>query len=179
LPALTLSTDLPVAFSSKQAGSLVAMLGMGGGAGLSWGLNTVTEINKFPITPAGYTYVSNDFFTDNGKVIRGSSSITNNSMVVSGDSGGANFTYNTTTQKWELAGINEVTGSYTDYSGSYDGNGTFSGMVQLDTYATQINAIVSPPTVDTPTMPLPALFVMACLLFLTASRSLGRRDAHG
>lgn len=171
LPSLTLSTGLPVAFSSKQTGSLVAMLGFGGGYGLTWGLDTATEINEL-ITPGGYTYVSTDFFTDNGQVVRGSSSITNNATLVDGDSGGGNFTYNATTRKWELTGINEVTGSYSDYSGNYAGNGTFSGMVQLNIYATQINAIVNtPPVTDTPTMPLPALFVMACLLLLAASHS--------
>jgi hypothetical protein len=179
LPPLILSVSLPVAFSATQAGSPVALLGFGGGHGLTWGFDTVTEINQ-SITPDGFSYVSNDFFTDNGTVVRGSSSITNNWTLGGDDSGGGDFTYNSATGKWELTGINEVTGSYSDYSGNFDGNGTFSGMVQLDTYAPQINGIVNPSLAnDTPTMPLPALFVLACLLILAASRSLGTRRARG
>jgi len=191
LPLPIRSSD-PVAFSPTQAGSLVAMLGFGGGNGnLTWGVDNVTEINEYPVTPSNYSFVSNDFFTDDGEVQRGSSTITNESSVVSGDSGGGDFIYNTTTRRWELAGINEVTGSYDGYNPvtdqNYDGNGNFSGMVQLDnnaavmsTYASQINAYVSStaPISDTPTMPLPALVVMGCLLFFAAARSFKVKDAR-
>jgi hypothetical protein len=170
LPPLILSVSLPIAFSATQGGSSVAMLGFGGGHGLTWGLDTVTEIDE-SVTPDGYTYVSNDFFTDNGEVVRGSSNITNNWTLVGNDSGGGDFTYNSATGKWELTGINEVTGQYSNSSV------TFSGMVQLDTYASQINSIVYP--IDTPTMPFPGLLLLACLLFLAVSRSLGTRRARG
>ncbi len=179
LPNLILSTGLPVAFSATQAGSSVAMLGFGGGHGLTWGLDIVTETDQL-LTPGGYTYVSNDFTTDDGQVNRGSSSITNNSTLVGNDSGGGNFTYNSVTSKWELTGINEVVGSYDGYdpvANNYSyGNGNFSGMVQLDTYASQINDIVSPPGGDTPTMPPFALLVLAGLLIFVSVRSLGTKD---
>jgi hypothetical protein len=183
LPPLIISAHPPVAFSSSQAGSSVAILGYGGSApNLSWGLNTVTEINVSVDLTQGspsYPFISNDFLTDDGAVNRGSSSITNNFTLYGGDSGGADFIFNATTGKWELAGINEITGSYSNYSGTYDGNGYFSGMVQLSTYASQINAIVNPAPTDTPTMPLPALLVMACLLLMAASHSLRTRNARG
>jgi hypothetical protein len=109
-------------------------------------------------------YISNDFFTDNGPISNGSYNLNNQSTVVSGDSGGGDFSYNTTTQKWNLIGINEVTGSYSNSSV------TFSGMVQLDTYVSQINAIAFP--ADTPTMPFVGVLLLGGLLFLTASLSL-------
>jgi len=144
LPSLTLSLNLPVAFSATQAGSSVAMLGFGGGAGLTWGLDTVTEINEQIDLRPNYPYVSNDFLTDNGVTTHGSSSINNMSTLVGGDSGGADFTFNAATQKWELTGINEVTGNYTN-----DPSKTFSGMVQLDTYAAQIDSITETPEPQT------------------------------
>jgi len=168
---LTVSTNAPSAYIPPQAGTPVAMLGMASPQGLSWGYDTITETNQF-ITPGGYSYTNTDFFTDNGIVKRGAPGtyITNNATVISGDSGGGDFTYNTTTKKWELSGINEVTGSYEDYSGYYYGNGTFSGFVQLSTYAPQIASTAVPPSNDTPTMPVPALIIMACLLLFVASR---------
>jgi hypothetical protein len=130
LPALTLSTTDPVAFAYGTPGSQVAMLGYGGGLE-SWGYNTVTSINQL-VTPEGFSYVSNDFFTALGAITStnpsgpGSQSITNNAQLVGGDSGGGDFIYNSTTGQWELAGINEAVG--TD-NGQY-----ISAFVQLDTY---------------------------------------------
>jgi hypothetical protein len=168
LPSLILSTSPPTVFSSKVAGSSVAMLGYGGNYGLTWGLDIVTETNEeVPLT--GTSYTSLDFFTDNGTVNRGASSITNNSTVVDGDSGGADFIYNATTGKWELAGINEITGDYSNYSGTYYGNGTFSGFVQLSSYASEINPIINP--VDSPAMPWPALLGLGFSLALAAMQS--------
>jgi hypothetical protein len=178
LPPLTIGTNPPVAFLPPQAGTSVAMFGFGGDAGhLTWGVDTVTEINEL-VTPSGNTYVSDDYFCDNGTVTRNSSSITNSSTLISGDSGGANFTYNATTGIWELEGINEVTGSYSGVSGNpYYGNGTFSGMVQLNTYAPQINALVFAQAVaDTPTLPFPGLIILAILLCLSASSWLRKEE---
>jgi len=160
LPVLTLSTNLPA------VGDSVALLGYGGGQGLTWGYNSVTAIDQ-PITPGGYTYVSNDFLTD----LTGN----NQAILVTGDSGGGDFIYNGRTRKWELTGINEVVGTYTDDQGDTI---TTSGFVQLDTYANQINAIVgsTPPEVDTPTLPLPGLVLLAGLLFgaaVTGGRRVG------
>jgi len=198
LPSLIISSGAPVAFASKQIlGSTAALLGIGGASvatdAPSWGIDTVTEIDEpLPVTAtingASYTFNSHDFFTDNGTVTRGSHpynwSIINNSMVVNGDSGGGDFIYNSTTQKWELAGINEATGSWTGANGDpYYGNGSFSAFVQLSYYASQITPIIETAYVipavptDTPTMPLPAVAALACALLLAASRSLGKNRA--
>lgn len=142
LPTLTLSLTDPVAFTQTQAGSQVVMLGYGGGQGETWGYNTVTQTNV-SVTPGGFGYVSNDFLTVTGTYHSGSASVDNPSTVVVGDSGGGDFIFNSTTGLWELAGINEVTGTGT--FGPQNQNVPFSGMVQLDTYASQINSIIAAP----------------------------------
>jgi hypothetical protein len=164
LPPLTISTTAPTTMSS------VTMIGYGGDGGVeTCETNNVMYINQ-SITPKGYTYVSNDFLTLTDSYAKGSVT-SNTAQVISGDSGGGDFIYNSSTSQWELAGVNEVNGVATIGSTNYG----YSGMVQLDTYATQINAFVSSttPAADTPTMPIPALFVLALLLFLAASRRLG------
>ena len=179
LPPLILSSSDPIPFAYGTTGSSVVIIGYGGNEGESWGLNTVTEINEL-ITPQGFTYVSNDFLTLTGTTTydnphgSGSKSITNNAQLVSGDSGGGDFVYNAATKQWNLAGINEVSG--TDTEGQ-----ALSGFVQLDTYASQINAIsdVPPVPTDTPAMPLPGLVVMAWLLFIVATRSFGMGASQG
>jgi len=140
LPSLTLSLNPPVPFSQTQTGSSVAMIGFGGSHGETWGLNTVTQIDQTIDLHPTFPYVSNDFFTVSGQFFDGPASITNNYQFVSGDSGGGDFIFNIATQTWELAGINEVTGN-----GTLNGqNVNFSGMVQLNTYASQIASIVTP-----------------------------------
>jgi hypothetical protein len=140
LPSLTLSLNPPVPFSRTQTGSTVAMLGFGGGHGETWGVDTVTQINELVDLHPSFPYVSNDFFTVDGQFFDGPASIINNYQLVSGDSGGGDFIFNAATQTWELAGINEVTGS-----GTFNGqNVNISGMVQLNTYASQIQAVVTP-----------------------------------
>jgi hypothetical protein len=117
------------------------MLGYGGGT-YAWGLNNVTEIDQ-SVTPDGYTYVSNDFYTHRGTFTDGSNTITNNAQLIGGDSGGGDFIYNTTTGLWELAGINEVTGTDSSFDGQT--NVPLSGFIQLNTYAAEINGIVATP----------------------------------
>jgi len=144
LPSLTLSGSPPVPFSQTQTGSSLAMLGFGNGGGTNetWGLDTVTQIDQ-EVDVSGFS--SNDLFTINGQYFDGSASITNNAQVVLYDSGGGDFIFNTTTQTWELAGINEVTGS-----GTINGqNVTFSGMVQVNTYQSQIQGIIATPEPST------------------------------
>jgi hypothetical protein len=155
LPSLVLPLAPPVPFSQFQTGSSVAMLGYGGGAGETWGLDTVTQINQLIDLRPTYPYITNDFLTINGTYFDGPASVTNNSQVVAGDSGGGDFIFNIATQTWELAGINEVTGSGTFNSQ----NVTFSGMVQLNTYQAQIASIITPPT------PEPALWELLSLGF--------------
>ena len=141
LPSLVLPLAPPVPFSQFQSGSMVAMLGYGGGTGETWGFDTVTQINQLVDLNPTYPYVSNDFLTVNGTFHDGTASVTNNSQVVGGDSGGGDFIFNIATQTWELAGINEVTSNGTFNSQDV----TFSGMVQLNTYEPQIAAIVATP----------------------------------
>lgn len=127
LPALSILPTDPVPFSQNQAGDSIAMIGYGGGKGETWGYNTVTEVNSQQQVSF---YNSNDFETDLGTTTAGTSSVTNTAFLVSGDSGGGDFLFNPATQKWMLAGLNEA---IDDQNNSY--------LVQLDTYAAQINAI--------------------------------------
>jgi hypothetical protein len=135
LPSLKIATIAPVPFSKTRAGSSVAMLGYGGGAGESWGLNTVTAIN---IPASVESFVTNDFETALGTTtLTNGSSVTNTAYLVGGDSGGGDFIFNSASQTWMLSGINEAVD---DSNNSY--------MVQLNTYASQINAIIAVPEPD-------------------------------
>ena len=171
LSPLTISQSAPTPFAQGQAGSSVVLIGYGGSyPNENWGYDTIDFINQL-ITPSGNTYVSNDFITAYGTYTSGTASSTNNSNLVSGDSGGGDFIYNTVTKKWELAGINEVTGTGTFNNQTL----TISGYVQLSSYASQINSLVNLPGNDSPTLPLPGLLFLACLLFFIASRALATR----
>ena len=108
------------------------MIGYGGGA-LSWGLDTVTNADM-SVTVTGYPYDSIDFETAYGSTTVGSNSATNNTTLISGDSGGGDFIYNSSTGRWMLAGINEA---IDQYSNSY--------MVQVRAYASQIKGVASVP----------------------------------
>ncbi len=146
LPPLTLSLNPPTAFSQTQPGSSVVMLGFGsGGLGETWGVDHVSLTNIL-INPQSTSYFSNDFITVNGTFNDGAANSINNSTLVGGDSGGADFLFNATTQTWELTGINEVTGSGTlspqDNPGDVQ-SVTLSGMVQVNTYQSQIQSIMA------------------------------------
>lgn len=145
LPSLTLSLAPPVPFSQFQPGSSVAMLGFGGGHGETWGLDTVTQINQTVDLHPSFPYISNDFLTINGTYHDGSATNINSYQLVGGDSGGGDFIFNVGTQTWELAGINEITGT-----GTFNGQDVgLSGMVQLNTYAAQIQSVVATPEPET------------------------------
>src|SRR5271154_3302761 len=165
LPQLTISMNDPIAFAFGVTGSGVVMVGYGGRQGETWGFNTVTQINQ-PITLQGASYVSNDFFTVlgansyNNPGGSGSQSITNNAQLVGGDSGGGDFIFNSATGQWELAGINEAVG--TTNQGQY-----VSAFVQLDSYAAQIEADMTP-------VPLPPS-LWPTLLGLGGLATLGHR----
>ena len=157
------------------------MIGYGGG-NKSWGYNQVTLANQL-ITVDGYSYNSTDFITTVGTVSNGSTTQTNNSQLVSGDSGGGDFIYNSTLGEWQLAGINEAIGTGASI-GKYEGhwyiaddaadlpsgstdvqnNVDFSAMVQIDEYASQIDAIVDAPEPPVWALLLGGVFVSRRLL---------------
>ncbi len=150
LPALTLSTSDPAYFYGT-GGSQVVILGYGGSSpdgNESWGVNTVTQTNDSVALP-GTSYVSNDFLTVGGTTTISGHSVTNSAQLVAGDSGGGDFIRNPATGLWQLAGINEAVG--TTPQGQQ-----LSAYVQLDSYAPQIEAVISP-------VPLPASgWLMVC-----------------
>jgi len=174
LNPLTLSQAPPTAFFDTPPGSQDVMIGYGGGQGETWGTGSVSFIDQLQ-QPQGLPYISNDFLVLYGSYTFSLGSFNNTATLVGGDSGGGNFIYNTQTHDWELAGINEVVGTGTVEGQDFN----YSGMVQLSTYAAQINALVNPPASDSPTLPVPGLLVMACLLLWAASRSLGKSARHG
>jgi hypothetical protein len=136
LPSMSVATAAPKALSTSQNGSVVAMIGNGGGK--SWGVNSVTKITTL-VQVASYT--NYDFVTAYGTSTAGSHSATNNYTFIGGDSGGGGFIYNTSTSKWQLSGLNEAVDAS---HGSY--------LVQLSNYASQINSVISAasaPGVDT------------------------------
>jgi hypothetical protein len=169
LPALPLRATDPVA-----DGSYVVMTGYGDGASMTnetWGYNLVTEINQL-LTPEGGPWITNDFVTLTGAASNGHHATGNYYQVVSGDSGGGDFIFNSTSGHWELAGINEVNGGVTYPNGSTQ---NFSGFVQLDTYAAEIEATITP-SVDTPTLPAWAMILLGATLFLVAAPFLSVRS---
>jgi len=126
LPPLAIATTLPLPLSNNQSGSKIVMIGYGGGAE-SWGFDTVTGTGD-PISVDDATYLSKDFETAYGKTTDGTHSATDDAVLIPGDSGGGDFVYNSATGKWMLAGINEAVETDDSY------------MVQLDDYASQIDA---------------------------------------
>jgi hypothetical protein len=135
LPSLTITTAAPTPFSATAAGSLAVMIGYGGGQGETWGHDTVTQVDV-PVDVNEFT--STDFEVDFGTTTVGqganTSSITNDYRLVVGDSGGGDFIYDPATATWKLAGLNE--------SLDEQNNGF---LVQLSTYAAQINSVVAVP----------------------------------
>ncbi len=135
LNPLTIDTTPLTPFSSSNSPSQVVMIGYGttGTQHETWGVDTVDLINQSVDLRPSYPYVSNDFISYLGSVSNGSTVTTNNSILYVGDSGGGDFTYDSSSHSWVLAGINEVTDT-TDTP-------NFSGFVQLSTYASQIQSI--------------------------------------
>ena len=161
LPKLSLATSVPSSFLYTSSGGPVAMIGYGGGSGKTWGYDQVTLANE-QISVSGYSYSSADFITSDAAISNGSATHTNNSQLVSGDSGGGDFIYNTSLGEWQLTGINEAIGS--GDIGKYNGQWyladtaadlppgstnvqalDFSAMVQTATYNSQISSIEATP----------------------------------
>ena len=137
LPALTISATPPTALSPVSAGTQVEIVGYGGNPSETFGINTVTQINRVTtVTVGANTYTSTDFATAYGTTTAGPNSATNTSVVVTGDSGGGDFAG--TPGTYALVGINEaVDGSNNSY------------FVQLSTYKTQIDAATAVPEPST------------------------------
>ncbi len=148
LPPLTLRQTDPA------PGTEFALIGYGNPNNVeSWGYDAVTLDNHS--TPLNNIWTTNDFAAETAAGA--------DYQVIDNDSGGGDFTYNTTTKLWELAGLNEANNSD---NGSAP---TASLFVQLDTYAAQIQAVYLPPsTTDMPVMPQWALFAMGSFLFFLA-----------
>ncbi len=96
-------------------------------------MNVVTGANQ-TIAISNTTWVSTDFSTSLGWVNTGSGFYNNAAKVVNGDSGGAAFYYNSSTQTWELMGIMEAVSGSTSY------------MVQLSEYKSLIASVVPEPS---------------------------------
>ena len=154
LPPLTIRSSVP-----KVAASEVVLIGYGetnGDRGETWGYNTVSDTNiPVALTNNGSAYYSTDFLTET------TNGFANPYQIIEGDSGGGDFIYNSTTRAWELAGVNEAILQDT-LSNNY------SGMVQLNWYATQVNT--SYPLANTPTVPPWGLVILAVGLLVVASR---------
>jgi hypothetical protein len=170
LPVLPLRSSNPVENSSK-----VIMIGYGDGgnkASETWGYNTVNYPPSNYINLTGTSLWSNDFVTLDGS--------TAEYQLVGGDSGGADFIYNSTLQRWELAGLNEgnqagVFSAFVQLNDStfstVDSNTPSTGETTTYTgttvYATQIEQIIAPVS-DTPAMPVWALIALGGLLSFAA-----------
>ncbi len=176
LPPLPIRSSTPV-----EGISHIVMIGFGdGGSHINptWGYDLVNS-NVNVAVPL-YSWVSNDFETSNGTNVE--------YELVGGDSGGADFIYNSTLSRWELAGINEAeltnndvqVGSAfiqlnnstfsTTYAG-YPATGDTTTFTGTATYATQIDGIIAPTGVDTPAMPTWALVSMGMLLLGIVARA--------
>ncbi|HEX4086214.1 MAG TPA: trypsin-like serine protease [Chthoniobacteraceae bacterium] len=139
LPTLELATQTSV-------GESVVMIGEGGGHGMSWGDNTITTTD-LAVEVSGYNFYSCDFETAYGPTGSG----TNDAVLVPGDSGGGNFTYDATTGQWMLVGINEAVDSYDD-----------SYMVQVSSYLSQIqhfSGVPEPGSGSLALLALPLFFI--------------------
>lgn len=170
LPALPLRSSNPVENSSK-----VVMIGYGDGGNKTtetWGYNTVNYPPSNYINLSGTSFWSNDFITADGS--------TAEYQVVGGDSGGAAFIYNSTLQRWELAGLNEgnqagVFSAFVQLNNSTfstaDANTPATGETTTYTgttvYATQILQAITPVS-DTPALPAGALIALGIVLGLAA-----------
>jgi len=128
VPALTPLTLATQVYVNQQ----VVMVGYGGGHGETWGSNNLTALQLVTIpgpynTPLG---TASSLTTVDYEAPYSASG----GRVVIGDSGGADFIYDSATSMWQLAGINEAV----------DGNGN-SYLVDLGYYATAIENITEIP----------------------------------
>jgi hypothetical protein len=171
LPALPLRSSNPAENTSK-----VVIIGYGDGGNKTnetWGYDTVNYAPSNYINLTGSSLWSNDFITLDGT--------TAEYQIVGGDSGGGDFIYNSTLQRWELAGLNEgnspgVFSAFVQLNDStfstVDSNTPSEGETTTYTgttvYATQIEEIITPVASDSPAMPIWALVALGAVLGLAA-----------
>lgn len=151
LPALSISSSAPVSFSTQ-----VVMVGYGGGA-KSWGVNTVTSTNV-QVTVSSYT--TTDFATTYGtSTLQGwnPKTVTNTAEAVTGDSGGAAFTYNSSTGTWSLVGLMEANNANGD-----------TYFIQLSSYYSFISSTLA-------TVPEPSSLTLLSLAGAISAGMAGRR----
>lgn len=151
LPSLSISSSQPISFSTQ-----VVMVGYGGGK-KSWGVNTVTSTN---VQVAVSSYTTTDFATVYGTSTsqgRNRTSVTNTAEAVTGDSGGAAFTYNSSTGTWSLIGLMEAVNANGD-----------TYFVQLSSYSSFISSTLA-------TVPEPSTLILLSLAVLTFSGVTARR----
>lgn len=132
LPDLTISSRTPT------AGTSVVMIGYGGGVE-SWGVNTITSTTdiKVQIQANDTTYTTTDFYTAYGSdTVRGVP-YNNTIYFITGDSGGAGFTFNGT--QWVLTGLNEAVGNQDPYTDD-------SFLIDLSQYSGEIDTIMATAT---------------------------------
>ncbi len=162
LPTLSLAASPPAGYDSVSGnpGSATVMVGYGFGLNYgtgilsypseSWGTGTVFQSDVlFTVQGDGNpapTFNSVDYYIYNANSGQPDSS-TNLYNLYPGDSGGANFIFNSQTQTWQLAGINEFVATATLDDGSTVNFA--SGFVETDYYLTQIDAIMDAPEPST------------------------------
>jgi hypothetical protein len=153
LPSLIIPSSAPAEFSDP-----VAIIGLGGGHGESWGLNTVTYTG----IPTTYnSYDSIDFDTIYGAT---SSTGTNDAVLIGGDSGGGDFVFGSSSE-WTLAGINEQVGGNNSY------------MVQLSNYEPEIEQIINVP--EPGILQIMAVGLPMALMLRSQRRRAGQSKARG
>ena len=128
LPTLAALTLAPALSNVTQ----VVMIGYGGGQGETWGTNWITGLKMVGVTGPYSTPFGpvSSFATYDYETLG-----VNGAKLVGGDSGGADFIYNSTASQWELAGINEAVNNST--ADSY--------LVDLGNYASAIENITAVP----------------------------------
>lgn len=137
LPALTITGTQ----SLLDAGSGVVMIGYGGASGAgaeSWGYNKVYALDY---AASSSPYTTTTFYTINFK-----NDPNARGQLVGGDSGGADFYYDSSLGEWVLVGINCYAGTATDGINTY----STSFMADLSEYAEAIEAVMEVDIVPEP-----------------------------
>ena len=162
LPTLSLASNPPANYDSTSGnpGANTVIVGYGfpavpgsatyPNAAESWGTGTVFQSDvTFEVQgdiPPYTVFNSVDYYIYNANSGQPDSS-TNEYNLYPGDSGGGDFIYNTQTDTWQLAGINEFVASATLEDGSTVNFA--SGFVQVDYYLPQIDEIMDAPEPST------------------------------